>query len=90
MTLAKNSDVLVAITPGGPETKAIVNAAVLDALGPQGYLVHVARGSVVDQPVLLKYLQESSPPSPAGRSALRAYGCGRSESPSGRWNVAVS
>ncbi len=58
VTLAKNSDVLVAITPGGPETDKLVNAAVLDALGPQGYLVNVARGSVVDQPVLLKYLQE--------------------------------
>jgi hydroxypyruvate reductase len=58
VTLAKNSDVLVAITPGGPETKNLVNAAVLDALGPQGYFVNVARGSVVDQPVLLKYLQE--------------------------------
>jgi len=58
VTLAKNSDVLVAITPGGPETDKLVNAAVLDALGPQGYVVNVARGSVVDQPVLLKYLQE--------------------------------
>jgi len=58
VTLAKNSDVLVAITPGGPETSKLVNAAVLDALGPQGYLVNVARGSVVDQPVLLRYLQE--------------------------------
>ena len=58
VTLAKNCDVLVAITPGGPETKGIVNAAVLDALGPQGYFVNVARGSVVDQPVLLKYLQD--------------------------------
>jgi hydroxypyruvate reductase len=58
VTLAKNSDVLVAITPGGPETSKLVNAAVLDALGPQGYLINVARGSVVDQPVLLKYLQE--------------------------------
>lgn len=58
VTLAKHSDVLVAITPGGPETDKLVNAAVLDALGPQGYLVNVARGTVVDQPVLLKYLQE--------------------------------
>jgi lactate dehydrogenase-like 2-hydroxyacid dehydrogenase len=58
VTLAKNSDVLVAITPGGPETDKLVNAAVLDALGPQGYVVNVARGSVVDQPVLLKYLQD--------------------------------
>jgi hydroxypyruvate reductase len=58
VALAKNSDVLMVITPGGAETKALVNAAVLDALGPKGYLVNIARGSVVDEPVLLKYLQE--------------------------------
>ena len=58
VTLAKNSDVLVAITPGGPETEKLVNAAVLDALGPSGYLVNVARGTVVDEAVLLKYLRE--------------------------------
>ena len=58
VTLAKNSDVLLAITPGGPETDKLVNAAVLDALGPQGYFINVARGSVVDEPVLLRYLQE--------------------------------
>jgi lactate dehydrogenase-like 2-hydroxyacid dehydrogenase len=59
VTLAKNSDVLLAITPGGVETDKLVNAAVLDALGPQGYFVNVARGSVVDQAVLLKYLQDN-------------------------------
>ena len=58
VALARNSDVLLAITPGGAETDKLINAQVLDALGPQGYLVNVARGSVVDQPVLLKYLQE--------------------------------
>ena len=58
VTLAKNSDVLLVITPGGADTDKLVNAAVLDALGPQGYLVNVARGSVVDQPVLLQYLQQ--------------------------------
>ncbi|MEO7726677.1 MAG: 2-hydroxyacid dehydrogenase [Burkholderiales bacterium] len=58
VTLAKNSDVLLVITPGGPETDKLVNAAVLDALGPQGYIVNVARGSVVDEPVLLRYLQD--------------------------------
>jgi lactate dehydrogenase-like 2-hydroxyacid dehydrogenase len=58
VTLAKNSDVLLVITPGGPETDKLVNAAVLDALGPQGYLVNVARGTVVDELVLLRYLQE--------------------------------
>jgi lactate dehydrogenase-like 2-hydroxyacid dehydrogenase len=58
VTLAKNCDVLMVVTPGGPETNKLVNAKVLDALGPQGYLVNIARGSVVDEPVLLRYLQE--------------------------------
>ena len=58
VALATNSDVLMIVTPGGPETEKLVNAKVLDALGPQGYLVNIARGSVVDEPVLLKYLQE--------------------------------
>jgi len=58
VALAKNSDVLVVITPGGEDTDKLVNAAVLDALGPQGYLVNVARGTVVDEAVLLRYLQE--------------------------------
>jgi hydroxypyruvate reductase len=58
VALAENSDVLMVVTPGGPETLRIINAKVLDALGPQGYLVNVARGSVVDEPVLLRYLQE--------------------------------
>jgi lactate dehydrogenase-like 2-hydroxyacid dehydrogenase len=58
VTLARNSDVLMVVTPGGPETRNLVNAAVLDALGPQGYLVNIARGSVVDEPALLRYLQE--------------------------------
>jgi hydroxypyruvate reductase len=58
VTLAKNSDVLLVITPGGTDTDKLVNASVLDALGPNGYLINVARGSVVDEPVLLRYLQE--------------------------------
>jgi hydroxypyruvate reductase len=58
VALARNSDVLMVVTPGGPETEKLVNAQVLDALGPEGYLVNIARGSVVDEPALLKYLQE--------------------------------
>jgi hydroxypyruvate reductase len=58
VTLAKNADVLMVVTPGGPETLRMINAQVLDALGPEGYLVNIARGSVVDEPVLLRYLQE--------------------------------
>jgi hydroxypyruvate reductase len=57
-TLAKNSDVLMVVTPGGSETAKLVNDKVLQALGPEGYLVNIARGSVVDEPVLLRYLQE--------------------------------
>lgn len=58
VTLAKNSDVLLVVTPGGLETNKLVGAKVLDALGPTGFLVNIARGSVIDEPVLLRYLQE--------------------------------
>jgi lactate dehydrogenase-like 2-hydroxyacid dehydrogenase len=58
VTLAKNCNVLLVVTPGGPETNQLINAKVLDALGPRGFLVNIARGSVVDEPVLLRYLQE--------------------------------
>jgi hydroxypyruvate reductase len=59
VALAKNSDVLMVVTPGGAETQNLVNAKVLDALGPKGYVINIARGSVVDEPVLLRYLQEN-------------------------------
>ncbi|TMG76412.1 MAG: 2-hydroxyacid dehydrogenase [Betaproteobacteria bacterium] len=58
VTLAKNSNVLLVVTPGGPQTNNLINAKVLDALGPRGYLVNIARGSAVDEPVLLRYLQQ--------------------------------
>lgn len=58
-TLAGNSDVLMVVTPGGIETRNLVGAQVLDALGPDGYVINIARGSVIDEPVLLRYLQEN-------------------------------
>ena len=58
VALARSSDVLMIATPGGAGTKALVGASVLDALGPRGYVVNIARGSVVDEPVLLEYLQQ--------------------------------
>jgi hydroxypyruvate reductase len=58
VTLAKNSDVLIVVTPASAETNRIINSRILDALGPKGYVVNIARGSVVDEPVLLRYLQE--------------------------------
>jgi len=45
--LAEWVDVLVVATVGGPETKHLVNRAVLEALGPYGYVINIARGSVV-------------------------------------------
>jgi hydroxypyruvate reductase len=58
VVLARNSNCIMVATPGGADTAKLVNAEVLDALGPKGYLVNISRGSVVDEPVLLKYLQE--------------------------------
>lgn len=56
-SLAAWCDVLVVITPGGAETRNLIDAKVLKALGPKGYLVNVARGSVVDEPALLEALK---------------------------------
>jgi hydroxypyruvate reductase len=56
--LARESDFLVVSAAGGPGSRGIVNAAVLDALGPEGVLVNVARGSVVDEPALVVALEQ--------------------------------
>jgi lactate dehydrogenase-like 2-hydroxyacid dehydrogenase len=56
--LARWSDFLVVITAGGPETKHLIDAGVLEALGPKGFLVNVSRGTVVDEAALVRALQE--------------------------------
>ena len=56
--LAANVDFLVIITPGGAGTKHMINAEVMKALGPRGYLINVARGSVVDEHALVAALQQ--------------------------------
>lgn len=56
--LARESDFLVVITPGGAGTLKMINAEVLQALGKKGILVNVARGSVVDEAALVKALQD--------------------------------
>jgi lactate dehydrogenase-like 2-hydroxyacid dehydrogenase len=56
--MARDVDILLAIVPGGAATANMVNAEVLDALGPEGVLINMARGSVVDEPALIKALQD--------------------------------
>ncbi|WP_207538334.1 2-hydroxyacid dehydrogenase [Sabulicella rubraurantiaca] len=55
--LAAWCDFLVVACEGGPATRHLVSAEVLDALGPRGILVNIARGSVVDQEALIAALQ---------------------------------
>lgn len=59
LELAKVSDYLIVIVPGGPDTQHLINADVLKALGPNAYLINVARGSVVDEQALVASLLES-------------------------------
>lgn len=56
--LARDSDALVVIVPGGAGTQNLIDRPVIDALGPDGILVNIARGSVVDEPALVAALQE--------------------------------
>ncbi|CAM6017278.1 unnamed protein product [Sphagnum balticum] len=58
LELAKNSDVLVLTCPLTKETTHIVGRIILDALGPNGFLVNIARGAVVDEQELIKALIE--------------------------------
>lgn len=76
--LARNVDVLVIACPANESTDHLVNAAVIDALGPKGYLVNIARGSIVDETAVVSALAdgrlagaaldvfESEPTVPAG------------------------
>ena len=56
VALAKASDILVAACPGGDATRGLIGRAVIDALGPEGVFVNIARGSVVDEPALVDAL----------------------------------
>lgn len=52
--LARDSDILVVATAGGEGTRGLVSASVLDALGPEGYVVNISRGSVIDESSLIE------------------------------------
>ncbi len=56
--MARAVDTLMVIVPGGPATRNLINAQVLEALGPKGIVINMARGSVVDEPALIKALQD--------------------------------
>lgn len=69
LELAKASNVLVCILPGGAGTRHIINEDVMKALGPTGTLVNVARGSVVDTEALIRCLKNGS----LGAAAIDVY-----------------
>ena len=56
--MAREVDTLLVITPGGPATRNLIDAEVLAALGPNGILINMARGSVVDEAALIKALKD--------------------------------
>lgn len=56
--LARESDILMVAASGGPQSRGIINGPVLDALGAEGVLVNVARGTIVDEPALVAALTE--------------------------------
>lgn len=58
--LASKVDYLVLAVPGGEGTKNLIGASVLQALGPKGVLINVARGTVVDQPALIEALKSKT------------------------------
>lgn len=55
--LAAATDVLIVAAAGGPASAGLVDATVLEAIGPKGFLINIARGSVVDEPALVATLQ---------------------------------
>jgi lactate dehydrogenase-like 2-hydroxyacid dehydrogenase len=56
--MARDVDTLMVIVPGGAATKNLIDAEVLKALGPNGVLINMARGSVVDEPALIQALKD--------------------------------
>jgi lactate dehydrogenase-like 2-hydroxyacid dehydrogenase len=78
--LARRSDVLVVAALGAPETRHLISAAAIDALGPNGTLINVARGFVVDEAAMIEALQQGR----LGWAALDVF-----DSPPGEPNPAL-
>jgi lactate dehydrogenase-like 2-hydroxyacid dehydrogenase len=58
--MARDVDTLMVIVPGGAATKNMINKEVLEALGPRGILINMARGTVVDEPALIEALKNKT------------------------------
>lgn len=58
IAMARDVDTLLIIVPGGAATANMIDAEVLDALGPDGIVINMARGSVLDEPALIKALED--------------------------------
>jgi lactate dehydrogenase-like 2-hydroxyacid dehydrogenase len=58
LDFARQSEVMIVATSGGPEARGLVDRAMIDALGPQGVIVNISRGSVIDEPELVAALSE--------------------------------
>ncbi|WP_327753779.1 2-hydroxyacid dehydrogenase [Sphingobium sp. SJ10-10] len=58
LDFARQSDVIIVATSGGPEARKLVDAAMLDALGPDGVIINISRGSVIDEEALVAALAE--------------------------------
>jgi lactate dehydrogenase-like 2-hydroxyacid dehydrogenase len=69
LALARWADILVVAAPGGAATRNLVDRAVIDALGPAGTLINIARGSVVDEAALVEALAAGR----LGRAGLDVY-----------------
>ena len=69
VALARESDNLVVIVAGGDGTRHLIDAEVMEALGPDGLLINVSRGSVVDQDALIAALSNGR----LGSAALDVY-----------------
>jgi lactate dehydrogenase-like 2-hydroxyacid dehydrogenase len=67
--LAQTSDVLMCVVPGGEGTRQLITEEVMRALGPEGTLINIARGSVVDEAALVRCLQEGA----LGAAALDVF-----------------
>ena len=60
IAMARDVDILLVIVPGGAQTRHMITAPVLEALGPEGIFINMARGSVIDEGVLIKALQDKT------------------------------